>query len=48
MHVFGTDFPPGGTNNDVVNALAGTNLFNHNDMQAIKRENAVRLLPQFT
>jgi predicted TIM-barrel fold metal-dependent hydrolase len=41
--MFGTDFPSGSTSNEVVNALAGTDLINDNDMRSINHDNAVRL-----
>ncbi|HEY7169336.1 MAG TPA: amidohydrolase family protein [Vicinamibacterales bacterium] len=44
--LFGTDFPPGGTNRAVASALADLKLFNDRDLQAIERDNAVRLLPR--
>jgi 6-methylsalicylate decarboxylase len=46
--LFGTDFPPGGTSQDVAKALADLGLFTDSDLRAIDRENAVRLLPRFT
>lgn len=45
--VFGTDFPPGGTSAGVAEALEETGLFSDGDLQAINRDNAVRLLPRF-
>ena len=45
--VFGTDFPPGGTSASVAKALAELRLFSERDLQAIGRDNAVRLLPRF-
>ena len=45
--VFGTDFPPGGTSAAVAQALKDTGLFSENDLRAIDRENALRLLPRF-
>jgi predicted TIM-barrel fold metal-dependent hydrolase len=44
--LFGTDFPPGGTNRAVASALADLKLFADKDLQAIERDNAVRLLPR--
>jgi predicted TIM-barrel fold metal-dependent hydrolase len=44
--LFGTDFPPGGTNRAVASALADLKLFGEKDLQAIERDNAVRLLPR--
>jgi len=44
--LFGTDFPPGGTNLAVAKALADLKLFGDKDLQAIERDNAVRLLPR--
>ena len=45
--VFGTDFPPGGTSAAVAKTLAELGMFSENDLRAIDRENAVRLLPRF-
>ena len=45
--VFGTDFPPGGTSVAVAKALREIGLFSENDLRAIDRGNAVRLLPRF-
>lgn len=45
--LFGTDFPPGATSASVATALAGTGLFSPDDLRAIDRENAIRLLPRF-
>ena len=45
--LFGTDFPPGGTNLDLAKAVAGLGFFTPDDLRAIERENAVRLLPRF-
>ena len=45
--VFGTDFPPGGTSAAVAKSLADVGLFSDSDLQAIDRENAVRLFPRF-
>ena len=44
--LFGTDFPPAGPSVKVVKALAGLG-FSAADLQAIDRDNAVRLLPRF-
>ncbi len=44
--LFGTDFPPGGTNLAVAKAVAELGFFKENDLRAIERENAVRLLPR--
>ncbi|HUR34603.1 MAG TPA: amidohydrolase family protein [Vicinamibacterales bacterium] len=44
--VFGTDFPPGGTSAAVAQALGEVGLFNAADLQAIGRDNAVRLVPR--
>ena len=44
--LFGTDFPPGGTNLAVAKAVADLGFFKENDLRAIERENAVRLLPR--
>ena len=44
--LFGTDFPPGGTNLDLAKAVAELGLFKQDDLRAIERENAVRLLPR--
>jgi predicted TIM-barrel fold metal-dependent hydrolase len=44
--VFGTDFPPGGSSSSVATALADTALFSAAELQAIGRDNAVRLLPR--
>jgi predicted TIM-barrel fold metal-dependent hydrolase len=45
--VFGTDFPPGGTSAAVARTLIDVGLFSENDLRAIDRGNAVRLLPRF-
>ena len=45
--VFGTDFPPGGSSASVAKALADVGMFSAADLQAIGRDNAVRLLPRF-
>jgi predicted TIM-barrel fold metal-dependent hydrolase len=44
--LFGTDFPPGGTSLEVSKLLAGLGFFKENDLRAIERDNAVRLLPR--
>jgi predicted TIM-barrel fold metal-dependent hydrolase len=44
--LFGTDFPPGGTNVAVANAMAALGFFKAADLRAIERDNAVRLLPR--
>ena len=44
--LFGTDFPPGGTNLALAKALAELGFFTENDLRAIERDNAVRLLPR--
>ena len=44
--LFGTDFPPGGTSLEVAKAAGGLGFFKENDLRAIERENAVRLLPR--
>lgn len=44
--LFGTDFPPGGTNLAVAKALADLGFFKDADLRAIERDNAVRLLPR--
>ena len=44
--LFGTDFPPGGTNLALAKAVAELGFFKENDLRAIERENAVRLLPR--
>ena len=44
--LFGTDFPPGGTNLAVAKALADLGFFTAADLRAIERDNAVRLLPR--
>jgi 6-methylsalicylate decarboxylase len=43
--LFGTDFPPGGTSADVAKSLAALG-FSAAELQAIDRDNAVRLLPR--
>jgi predicted TIM-barrel fold metal-dependent hydrolase len=44
--VFGTDFPPGGTIQGTAEALRSLNLFDADDLRAIDRDNAVRLIPR--
>ena len=44
--LFGTDFPPGGSSTDYVKALSEMTLLNKNDLKAIDRDNAVRLIPR--
>jgi predicted TIM-barrel fold metal-dependent hydrolase len=44
--LFGTDFPPGGTNLAVAKALADLGFFKDADLRAIERDNAIRLLPR--
>jgi predicted TIM-barrel fold metal-dependent hydrolase len=44
--LFGTDFPPGGTSAEYVKALAEIKLFSAEDLRAIDRDNALRLLPR--
>jgi 6-methylsalicylate decarboxylase len=44
--VFGTDFPPGGTNAAVAKAVAELGFFKEDALRAIERENAARLLPR--
>ena len=44
--LFGTDFPPGGSATDYVKALSEMTLLNKSDLQAIDRDNAVRLIPR--
>jgi predicted TIM-barrel fold metal-dependent hydrolase len=45
--VFGTDFPPGGTNANVLKAIDELGLFTAADLRAIERDNAVKLFPRF-
>ena len=45
--VFGTDFPPGGSSASVKAALGEISFLTPADLQAIGRDNAVRLLPRF-
>jgi predicted TIM-barrel fold metal-dependent hydrolase len=44
--LFGTDFAPGGSATDYVKALSEMTLLNKSDLQAIDRDNAVRLIPR--
>lgn len=44
--LFGTDFPPGGTNLAVAKAVADLGFFKDGDLRAIERDNAIRLLPR--
>jgi predicted TIM-barrel fold metal-dependent hydrolase len=44
--LFGTDFPPGGTNAALAKALRDLKFFNEADLRAVERDNAVRLLPR--
>jgi len=44
--LFGTDFPPGGTNMALAQALRDLGFFKGDDLRAIERENAIRLLPR--
>jgi 6-methylsalicylate decarboxylase len=44
--LFGTDFPPGGTNLAVAETLASLGFFDEAALRAIERDNAVRLLPR--
>ena len=44
--LFGTDFPPGGSNAAVAKALADLKLFDAAALRAVERDNAVRLLPR--
>ena len=44
--LFGTDFPPGGSSQEVARVLAQLGMFDQNAMRAIDRENAVKLLPR--
>ena len=45
--LFGTDFPPGDTSQEVARQLAELGMFDQNALRAINRENAVALLPRF-
>jgi len=44
--LFGTDFPPGGTNLALARTLASLSLFDQAALRAIERDNAIRLLPR--
>ena len=44
--LFGTDFPPGGTNLAVAQAVAALGFFDDRALRAIERDNALRLLPR--
>jgi len=44
--MFGTDFPPGGTIQDMADALRSLRLFDESDLRAIERDNAARLIPR--
>jgi predicted TIM-barrel fold metal-dependent hydrolase len=44
--MFGTDFPPGGSSQAVAQSLRELRMFSENDLRAIERDNAVRLLPR--
>lgn len=44
--LFGTDFPPGGTSQEVARLLSELGMFNESALRAIDRENAVKLLPR--
>jgi predicted TIM-barrel fold metal-dependent hydrolase len=44
--LFGTDFPPGGSSVDVANALRRLTAFSETDLQAVERDNALRLVPR--
>src|SRR5262245_38364108 len=44
--LFGTDFPPGGTNLAVAQTLASLGVFDQAALHAIERDNAIRLLPR--
>ncbi len=43
---YGTDFAPGATSAATAKALVDTGLFDADDLRAIERDNAVRLLPR--
>jgi predicted TIM-barrel fold metal-dependent hydrolase len=45
--LFGTDFPPGGSSQEVARQLADLGMFDQGALRAIERENAVNLLPRF-
>ena len=44
--LLGTDFPPGGSNAEILKTLAGLGFFSAVDLRAIERENAAGLLPR--
>jgi 6-methylsalicylate decarboxylase len=44
--LFGTDFPPGGTSQEVAKSIAELGMFTDSELRAINRENAVRLVPR--
>src|SRR5947209_3872185 len=44
--IFGTDFRPGGSSQAVARALRELRMFSENDLRAIERDNAVKLLPR--
>jgi predicted TIM-barrel fold metal-dependent hydrolase len=44
--LFGTDFPPGGSSVTYTKALTEIGMFSQNDLRAIDRDNALRLLPR--
>jgi 6-methylsalicylate decarboxylase len=44
--LFGTDFPPGGTNLAVAKTLVDLGFFKDSDLRAIERDNAIKLLPR--
>src|SRR5215510_1596991 len=44
--LFGTDFPPGGTNLALAQTVASLGLFDQAALRAIERDNAIRLLPR--
>jgi predicted TIM-barrel fold metal-dependent hydrolase len=46
--LFGTDFPPGGSNLDAAKALSELGFFNAADLRAIERDNAVKLIPRLS
>jgi predicted TIM-barrel fold metal-dependent hydrolase len=44
--MFGTDFPPGGSSQNVARSLRDLKMFNETDLRAVERDNAVKLLPR--
>jgi predicted TIM-barrel fold metal-dependent hydrolase len=44
--LFGTDFPPGGTNAAALKTLSELGFFNAADLRAVGRDNAVKLFPR--